>query len=177
MKTTILTLATIGLLFTSCTKEDELQPVVSPVTQAVVTPSEPCMSTEGVVISRYGYGAMIHTDGYHGYATYMRYMVTVATSCDTLKGLRYYSSFENPIGSVVEFKRTDNPCFNRRGEVVSIERHTLNSYWVQSVGECFDVTITVQTECETVTIDKTMPALETTRDMPYTVWFERSEIN
>ena len=32
MKKSILTIAAIGLLFTSCTKEDELQPVVPVVT-------------------------------------------------------------------------------------------------------------------------------------------------
>ena len=81
MKKTILTIATIGLLFTSCTKEDDLQPVVVPTTPVVVVvPPVLCLDTSGVIIS------MMHdmTNGVDDIDSYS----TLYTSCDTVEVVR-----------------------------------------------------------------------------------------
>tara|TARA_R110000803_G_scaffold58589_1_gene116778 strand:+ start:574 stop:900 length:327 start_codon:yes stop_codon:yes gene_type:complete len=84
MRKTILTIATIGLLFTSCTKEDDLQPVVEPTTPVVavvvVVPPVLCLDTSGVIIS------MMHdmTNGIDNIDSYL----TLSTSCDTVEVVR-----------------------------------------------------------------------------------------
>ena len=84
MKKTILTIATIGLLFTSCTKEDDLQPVVTSIPPVViVTPPVLCLDTSGTIIS------MMHdmTNGVDNIDSYL----TLSTSCDTIEVLRVHS--------------------------------------------------------------------------------------
>ena len=90
MKNTILTLAAALVLLTSCTKEDDLQPVVDPIIPVVV---EPCLDVCGTVISFYGFGVMEHRDGVDGWTTYADYNLTLATSCDTVEVVRNYSSY------------------------------------------------------------------------------------
>ena len=84
MKNTILTLAAALVLFTSCTKEDELQPVVTPIPPVViVTPPVLCLDTSGTIIS------MMHdmTNGVDNIDSYL----TLSTSCDTVEVLRVHS--------------------------------------------------------------------------------------
>ena len=78
MKTTILTILTIGLLFTSCTKEDDLQPVVTPT--PVVVPTVLCSDTSGTIIS-------MHHDMTNGVNNIDSYL-TLSTSCDTVEVVR-----------------------------------------------------------------------------------------
>ena len=80
MKKSILTIAAIGLLFTSCTKEDELQPV-QPIEPVVISGS--CLDTCGSII------AAEHdmTGGVNSIDSYL----TLATSCDTVKVIRVHS--------------------------------------------------------------------------------------
>ena len=99
MKTTILTIATIGLLFTSCTKEDDLQPVTNPTTPVVVIPSGPCLDTCGNII------AMKHTNDNTG--TIFTSELTLATSCDTVEVVRIHTIEE------IQFFTGMNVCFNR----------------------------------------------------------------
>ena len=81
MKTTILTIATIGLLFTSCAKEDDLQPVVTPIPPVViVTPPVLCLDTSGTIIS-------MHHDMTNGVDDIDSYL-TLKTSCDTVEVVR-----------------------------------------------------------------------------------------
>ena len=93
MKTTILTIATIGLLFTSCTKEDDLQPV-APV---VITQVE-CLDICGSII------AMKHN---FNNSVNITSELTLATSCDTVEVVRVHTIEE------IVFTTGMTVCFDR----------------------------------------------------------------
>ena len=80
MKKTILTIATLVLL-TSCSKQDELQPVVTPTPVVVVTPTEPCLDVCGTIIAmKHNYDNTVNITS----------ELTLATSCDTVVIVRVH---------------------------------------------------------------------------------------
>jgi nitrous oxide reductase accessory protein NosL len=94
MKKTILTIATIGLLFTSCTKEDNLQPVVAPV---VITQVE-CLDICGSIIAmKHNYDNTVNITS----------ELTLTTSCDTVEVVRVHTIEE------IVFTTGMTVCFDR----------------------------------------------------------------
>jgi len=93
MKKTILTTLTAIALLTSCTKEDDLQPVIEPTTPVVVVPVDNCLDTCGNVI--YAHHLFNNTDTIVS-------TLTIATSCDvvtlviphTLEQVQFYTNME-----------------------------------------------------------------------------------
>tara|TARA_R110002050_G_scaffold264475_1_gene405281 strand:+ start:5640 stop:5948 length:309 start_codon:yes stop_codon:yes gene_type:complete len=77
MKKTILTTLTAIALLTSCTKEDDLNPILTP-----------CTDTDGVIIEVYT-SEHNPTNNDWNY-TYLSEL-TIATSCDTVEAVRYHA--------------------------------------------------------------------------------------